>query len=126
MAELIFERELNRMFAEAPELADANLFALRVDERLQRGWTVRRLLIGGLGMAGGVVGGAQLLGGGLVERLGDATSQSGRLLTGKVIDLVEAGIMPQSLPPDVGMFWVAGAFAVVAIGFAVTRVMREF
>jgi len=126
MAELIFERELNRMFAEAPELADANLFALRVDERLQRGWTVRRLLIGGLGMAGGVVGGAQLLGGGLVERLGDATSQSGRLLTGKVIDLVEAGIMPQSLPPDVGMFWVAGAFAVVAIGFAVTRVMKEF
>ena len=126
MAELNFERELNRMFAEAPELGDANLFALRVDERLQRGWTVRRVLIGGLGVAGGVVGGAQLLGGGLVERLGDATSQSGRLLTGKVIDLVEAGIMPQSLPPDVGMFWVAGAFAVVAIGFAVTRVMREF
>jgi hypothetical protein len=126
MAELIFERELNRMFAEAPELGDASLFVLRVDEKLQRGWTVRRLLIGGLGMAGGVVGGAQLLGGGLVARLGDATSQSGRLLTGKVIDLVQAGIMPQSLPPDVGMFWVAGAFAVVAVGFAVTRVMKEF
>ena len=126
MADLIFERELNRMFAEAPELGDASLFVLRVDEKLQRGWTVRRLLIGGLGMAGGVVGGAQLLGGGLVARLGDATSQSGRLLTGKVIDLVQAGIMPQSLPPDVGMFWVAGAFAVVAVGFAVTRVMKEF
>ena len=126
MADLNFERELNRMFAEAPELGDASLFVLRVDEKLQRGWTVRRLLIGGLGMAGGVVGGAQLLGGGLVARLGDATSQSGRLLTGKVIDLVQAGIMPQSLPPDVGMFWVAGAFAVVAVGFAVTRVMKEF
>jgi hypothetical protein len=126
MAELNFERELNRMFAEAAELGDANLFALRVDERLQRGWTVRRLMIGGLGIAGGVVGGAQLLGGGLVARLGDATSQSGRLLTGKVIDLVQAAIMPQSLPPDVGMFWVAGAFAVAAVGFAVTRVMKEF
>jgi hypothetical protein len=26
----------------------------------------------------------------------------------------------------VGMFWVAGAFAVAAVGFAVTRVMKEF
>ncbi len=126
MADLIFERELNRMFAEAPPMGDADLFALKVDETLQRGWTLRRLLIGGLGLVGGVVGGAQLLGGGLVERLGDATSQSGRLLTGKLIDLVQDGIMPQSLPPNVGMFWVAGTFAVVAIGFAVNRVMREF
>ena len=78
------------------------------------------------GLVGGVVGGAQLLGGGLVARLGDATSQSGKLVTGKVIDLVQASIMPQSLPPDVGIFWVAGTFAVVGIGFAVTRVMREF
>jgi hypothetical protein len=126
MADLIFERELSRMFAEAPELGDANLFALKVDDTLQRGWTIRRVLIGGLGVAGGVVGGAQLLGGGLVARLGVATSQSGRLLTGKVIDLVQAGVMPQSLPPDVGVFWLAGTFAVIAIGFAVTRVMREF
>jgi hypothetical protein len=126
MADLIFERELNRMFGEAPELGDAHLFALKVDEKLQRGWTLRRVTIGGLGLVGGVVGGAQLLGGGLVARLGDATSQSGKLVTGKVIDLVQASIMPQSLPPDVGMFWIAGTFAVVAIGFAVTRVMREF
>jgi hypothetical protein len=84
------------------------------------------MLIGGLGLVGGVVGGAQLLGGGLVERLGVATSQSGRLLTGKLIDLVQAGVMPQSLPPDVGMFWVAGLFAVAAVGFAVNRVMKEF
>jgi hypothetical protein len=126
MADLIFERELNRMFADAPELGDASLFAIKVDETLQRGWTLRRVLIGGLGVVGGVVGGAQLLGGGLVERLGMATSQSGRLLTGKLIDLVQAAVMPQSLPPDVGMFWVAGMFALFAVGFAVNRVMKEF
>jgi hypothetical protein len=126
MADLNFDRELNRMFAETPELADAHLFVLKVDETLQRGWTLRRLLIGGLGLVGGIVGGAQLLGGGLVERLGVATSQSGRLLTGELIDLVQASIMPQSLPPNVGMFWIAGGFAVAAIGFAINRVMREF
>src|SRR5580704_8318976 len=69
MAERNFEVELGRMFAEAPALPDANLFALRVDERLNRGWTVRRLVIGGMGVVGGLIGGAQVLGGGLVERL---------------------------------------------------------
>jgi len=126
MADLNFERELNRMFAEARPLGDADLFALKVGEKLQRGWTLRRVLIGGLGLIGGVVGGAQLLGGGLVERLGVATSQSGRLLTGKLIDLVQDSVMPQSFPLNTGVFWMAGTLAVLAIGFAVTRVRREF
>ena len=114
--------------AEAASLGDASLFALKVDETLQRGWTLRRVLIGGLGLVGGVVGGAQLLGGGLVERLGMATSQSGRLLTGKLIDLVQAAVMPQSFPLDTAdIIWVAGDVGRRrAIGFAVTRVMREF
>jgi hypothetical protein len=126
MADLNFERELLRMFAEAAPLGDADLFALKVDDTLQRGWTLRRVLIGGLGVVGGVVGGAQLLGGGLVERLGVATSQSGRVLTGQLIDLVQDSVMPQSFPLNTGVFWMAGTLAVLAIGFAVTRVMREF
>jgi hypothetical protein len=119
MAELIFERELSRLFAEAPALGDADLFALRVDERLRRGWTVRRLLIGGMGLVGGVVGGAQLLGGGVAERLG-------RMLTGKVIDLVEADIMPHSFPLNADVIWMAATLAAAAVVFAVTRILREF
>src|SRR6185437_15825039 len=89
MAERSFEYELSRLFADAPAMPDADLFALRVDERLRRGWTFRRVLIGGLGVVGGVIGGAQLLGGGVVDRFGETTVASGRLLTGKVIDLIE-------------------------------------
>lgn len=126
MAEVIFERELERMFAEAPTMPDADLFAIRVGERLQRGWTFRRLTIGGLGLVGGVIGGAQLLGGGLVERLGAATSESGRLLTGKLIDLVQDSMIPQSFPLNAEVIWMAATLAAVAVGFAVTRVMREF
>jgi len=59
MAERNFEVELGRMFGEAPALPAADLFALRVDERLNRGWTLRRLVIGGMGVAGGVIGGEE-------------------------------------------------------------------
>jgi len=126
MAERSFEYELSRLFADAPAMPDADLFALRVDERLRRGWTFRRVLIGGLGVVGGVIGGAQLLGGGFVDRFGETTVASGRLLTGKVIDLIEDAVMPQGLPWVNDVIWAAGLLAIVGVVYAVTRVAREF
>ncbi|HLK23436.1 MAG TPA: hypothetical protein VKT30_02125 [Caulobacteraceae bacterium] len=126
MAERNFEVELGRMFAEAPAMGDSDFFALRVDERLRRGWTLRRTLIGGMGLAGGVVGGAQILGGGLVERLGRATTDAGGELTGRVVDFVENSLMPQAFPMNAEIIWFAAAAAAAAIAFAITRVVREF
>jgi hypothetical protein len=126
MAERNFEVELGRMFAEAPALQDADLFALRVDERLNRGWTFRRLLIGGLGVVGGVIGGVQLLGGGLVERLGGAATDAGGQLTGKIADLVADNLMPQSFPVNAEVIWLAATVVVAVVAFAITRVVREF
>ena len=60
MADPSFEFTLERMFAEAPAAADADLFALQVTERLNRGWTARRLLISVMGIAGGLIGAFQL------------------------------------------------------------------
>jgi len=114
------------MFAEAPALADADLFALRVDERLSRGWTVRRLVIGGMGVAGGVIGGVQVLGGGLVERLGGAATDAGGQLTGKLADLVADNLMPQSFPLNAEVIWLAATVVAAVVAFAVTRVVREF
>jgi hypothetical protein len=126
MAERNFEVELGRMFAEAPALPDANLFALRVDERLNRGWTVRRLVIGGMGVAGGVIGGAQVLGGGVIERLGGAATDAGGQLTGKIVDVVENNLMPQSFPLNAEVVWLVAVVVAAALAFAVTRVAREF
>jgi hypothetical protein len=56
MAEVDFERRLERLFAEGPELADAGAFAERVERRLDAGWTARRWLIGAAGVVGGVIG----------------------------------------------------------------------
>jgi hypothetical protein len=126
MAERHFEVELGRMFAEAPALQDADLFALRVDERLSRGWTVRRLVIGGMGVAGGVIGGAQVLGGGLIARLGGAATDAGGQLTGKIVDVVENNLMPQSFPLNAEVVWLAAVVVAAVLAFAVTRVVREF
>jgi hypothetical protein len=126
MAERNFEVELGRMFGEAPALLDADLFALRVDERLNRGWALRTLVIGGMGVAGGVIGGVQLLGGGLVERLGGAATDAGGQLTGKVVDLVADNLMPQSFPVNAEVIWLAATVVVAVVAFAVTRVVREF
>ena len=49
MAELDFERRLERLFGEAAPQADAEAFAERVQRRLARRWTVRRGLIGAAG-----------------------------------------------------------------------------
>ena len=38
MAEVDFERRLERLFAEGPDLPDAGAFADRIERRLNRGW----------------------------------------------------------------------------------------
>jgi hypothetical protein len=126
MAERNFEIELGRMFTDAPHLADSDLFALRVDERLSRVWNVRRFVIGGMGVAGGVVGGVQLLGGGLFARLGVAASDAGGQLTGKMVDLVENNMLPQGSPMNAEIIWLAATLVAAALIFAVTRVVQEF
>ena len=69
--------ELDRLFAEPPAFADGDIFALRVEGRLDRGWTFRQFLIGGLGIAGGLILGAQILGSGLATRLGAVVEEEG-------------------------------------------------
>jgi hypothetical protein len=125
MADLMFERELERMFAEPPACGDADAFAVRVERKLARGWALRNLLIGALGLVGGVIAGAQLLGGGVFERLGAFTSQSERMLTGQLVDAA-SGVLPRSLPFDNQLMWFSAALAILGIGFAITRVVREF
>lgn len=125
MAERTFEMELDRLFAEAPAFADAGLFALRVEERLDRGWTFRRFVIGGLGIAGGLIGGAQILGSGLIQRLGAATAQSNHLLSSRLSGFSAFHLLPGGSALDGEVMWLSVALAVVALGFAVTRAIRE-
>lgn len=46
MAELEFERRLERLFAEPPAFSDEKAFAVSVERKLNRGWNIRRWTIG--------------------------------------------------------------------------------
>ncbi|HEY5106869.1 MAG TPA: hypothetical protein VII73_08870 [Caulobacteraceae bacterium] len=125
MADLEFEDRIDRMFAQAPTFGDADLFALRLDERLNRGWTARRMLIGGLGLAGGLVGGAQVIGSGVISRFDEISAQSGRLLTQRLSEVAPFDLLPVGFAVDGQILWMSAALAAVAIGFAVARAVRE-
>jgi hypothetical protein len=126
MAELAFEAMLDRMFAETPTFADADHFAQRVEERLDRGWTARRLVIGSLGLIGGLIGGAQILGSGLPARIGEFGNRSDRVLSAGLSDLIPPEILPAGVQFNGEILWMAAALAAVAVGFALTRAIREF
>ncbi|MCC7266070.1 MAG: hypothetical protein IT546_01885 [Caulobacteraceae bacterium] len=124
MAEVDFERRLERMFAEAPVTADETAFAARVEGRLNRGWAARRAMIWIAGVAGGAIGATQLLVSNLrpsLERLEIATPR-------ELITLREAAGAAEWMTPLVGgeTLWLMAALAAAAVGLALTRMIEEF
>ena len=123
MAEFDFERRLERLFAEAPDFADAQVFAERIERRLDRGWTARRWLIGAAGLAGGVIGASQLMLFNVFQRV-ESAEQSARALSLGLARATPSSDMLSVLSGGYGA-WIAGGLAVVAMGFAVSRVIEE-
>ncbi len=137
MAERSFEAELESWFQNSPRLPDSALFAERVSGRLERAWTFRRLVIGGLGLFGGLIGGAQILGSGLLLRLGAVESQStsmGHALSSRIQDssLAQSPFIHDGVAKLAALgganaeaLWMSVAMALFAAGLLVTRAIRE-
>ena len=125
MAETSFEFRLERMFAETPARADADLFALRVLERLDRGWTARRLLIGSMGVLGGLVGAYQILGAGAVQELQTAAARSNDYFAEHITRQAADTFAPASFLLNGQALWMAAALALVAAGLGLARLVRE-
>jgi hypothetical protein len=124
MAEVDFERRLERLFAEGPELADAGAFAERIERRLDAGWTARRWLIGAAGVVGGVIGASQLMVSNLFQRV-ETAGDSARLISSGFNRIsTQADWLSVASAGGVGV-WVAAAAAVVMMGFVLTRVIGE-
>jgi hypothetical protein len=124
MAEIEFERRLERLFAEAPDLSDAGAFADRVERRLNAGWQTRRWLIGAAGVAGGVIGASQLIMSNVFQRFENA-GDSARVLQQGISQLTPHDGWVSGFADGGAVVWVASALAIVAMGFALTRVIEE-
>jgi hypothetical protein len=125
MAEFDFEARLDRMFAEAPQLGDAEYFAQRVLARLNRRWGTRGLLVGGLGVAGGIVGVGQIMGSGLTSQLRAVSSQSLGLVTTAVGQWAMSRADVLARPFNGEALWLIAALAGMALAFVLTRAIEE-
>ncbi len=126
MAELEFERRLERLFNEPPALSGEGAFAALVEQKLNRGWTLRRGIIGAAGLVGGVVGASQLIMSNFIEEVETASKGSTRLIEMGMSQWAPRLEMLSALPAGSSVVWIAGGMAVLAIGFVVTRVLEEF
>src|SRR6478736_3572394 len=108
MAEVDFERRLERLFAEGPELADAGAFAERIERRLDAGWTARRWLIGAAGVVGGVVGASQLMMSNVVQRV-ETAEDSARLLSSGLTHMTPRADWMAAISSGGSVVWIATA-----------------
>jgi hypothetical protein len=73
MDDSTFETQLSRLFAQAQPFPDSLAFAGQIERRLGRGWALRRTLIAGAGVAGGLITVGQMIGSGLMARIDGAS-----------------------------------------------------
>jgi hypothetical protein len=126
MADLDFEAGLQRLFDSPPALADHERFAREVDARLDRGWTVRQLLIGTLGLAAGMVAVGQTFFPNFIAQMGAASAESTKLVDRGLSDLSQWQTDLTALPMNGEVVWMAAALGVMALAFAITRAVEEF
>jgi hypothetical protein len=125
MAERSFEMELDRMFGEHAAFADAAAFAHSVEARLDRDWTWRRVLIGGLGLAGGLFGAIQMLGSGMGQRLAAIAKQSAPDISVQWTDVAVSHLLPGGFQVNGEILWMSAIMALAALALAITRAVRD-
>ena len=125
MAEVEFERRLERLFADAPAFGDSEAFAARVERRLDRGWATRRVLIGVAGGVGGVIGASQLVVSNFAADLQAATEGPARLLSAGVSQVAAESDWMSALSGAGNVVWLAAGLAGLAVAFVITRMIEE-
>lgn len=126
MADLDFEMQLERMYAQPPALSDADAFARRVESRIDRSWTLRGWAISAAGVVGGVIAAGQMLGANLTERMdtlgADAVAQVSDAAHGFAPEWKALSLLPMGTE----VLWMGAGLAVMAIALVATRMLEEF
>lgn len=120
MADLDFETQLSRLYGQAPAFRDAELFAQQVTDRLDRGWALRRVLIGATGVVAGVAAAAQLVSARFSTEFSQMSHEGAQeldRLTHRYDQLFTLG--------GSETIWLGVALVGLALAFAVTRLMDE-
>lgn len=126
MAEPDFEAQLTRLYHQPPSFPDAELFTAQVAANLDRGWALRRLLIGGAGIVAGVIAAFQLVTTRFSAELQAISNAGTRGVTADVDAVLTKFNQAVATPASVEALWLAAGLALLALGLAVTRAMEDF
>ena len=124
MADLDFEAQLSRLYGQSPVFRDAELFAQQVTERLDRGWALRRVVIGATGVVAGLAAAAQLVGSRFATEF-SAVSRDGAQQLDLGLNKLASRYDQLFTLGGSETVWIAAVLALLALGFAVTRLMDE-
>ncbi|WP_165187450.1 hypothetical protein [Caulobacter soli] len=124
MADLDFETQLSRLYGQAPVFRDAELFTQQVTGKLDRGWALRRVLIGATGVVAGVAAAVQLVGARFASEFSQMSQDSAHQLYASLDKVVDRYDQLFTLGGGETL-WLGVALVVLALGFAVTRLVDE-
>jgi hypothetical protein len=124
VADLDFEAQLARLYGQAPVFRDAELFAKQVTERLDRGWALRRVVIGATGVVAGLAAAVQLVGSRFTDEFSAVSRNSAQKLDLGLDELTHRYDQLTTMGGSETL-WIAAALAGLALAFAVTRLMDE-
>jgi hypothetical protein len=120
VADLDFETQLSRLYSQAPSFRDADLFTQQVTDKLDRGWALRRALIGATGVVAGVAAAGQLISARFADEFSEMSHEGAvqlDKLTHRYDQLFTLG--------GSETLWVGAALVALALAFAVTRLVDE-
>ncbi len=124
MADLDFETQLTRLYGQAPVFRDADLFAQQVTDKLDRGWALRRVLIGATGVVAGVAAAAQLISARFSSEFSQMSHEGAQQL-GLGLDKLTHRYDQLFTLGGSETLWLGAALVGLALAFAVTRLMDE-
>ena len=121
MSDFDFDGRLERLFAQPPRVADPEGFARRLEERLEREWTLRRLLIGAAGVVGAVVTLSQTLGSEMVAHVVAVVGPAGTELSRSASSFRLETVLSEQMLWSGEAMWTVAVLAGLAAAFVATR-----
>ena len=129
MSDPSFDHQIARLFAEPPPMSDAAAFTQSIQRRLERGWRLRRTLIGLAGAVGGLIAAGQVVGANLMQR----ASEASRTADTRAHDVAAEWLARTTtvlhlgaLPVGGEALWMIAGLAALGVGLAAARLMDAF
>jgi hypothetical protein len=125
MDERGFETSLERMFGNAPALADADAFTRRVEGKLNRDWRWRTLGLGIAGVVGGAIAATQAVGSGLGVRVQEVSAASTQAVGSLYHQAsTQADVLVQA-GSGMSMFWLVSGVLIIAAIAGASRALDQ-